>query len=259
LKARQPVMVVAVAGGSGSGKTWFARLLQKRLHPEAGVLSLDDFYKDLSALPPARRDEVNFDCPSALDWPLFVQCLEEVLRGKPAALPRYRFRSHTRGPTPRRWRPRRIVVVEGLWPWWDRRVAGRYALKVYLNSPAGLRFSRRSLRDVRQRGRSMRSVLRQWREQSEPMFERYVQPQARTADMIVSAGEGREAVRKIAAMVHALATGKRARHDALCHATREGTPDRGGTAARGRAAGRRGPPQRPRPRGAANRIGRRPQ
>lgn len=180
------IVAVAIAGGSGAGKSWLARRLKRRLGGFAGVISLDDFYRDLSHLPSRERDDVNFDRPQALDWRLYSECLERLLRGEEVDLPRYDFRTHTRFKRPRRWRPRRVVLIEGLWPWQQPGAAKLYALKLFLDTPMELRFSRRRDRDVRERGRTTESSERQWHRQSEPMCRRYVIPQKRNADFILS-------------------------------------------------------------------------
>jgi uridine kinase len=181
-----PVKLIAITGGSGSGKTWLARRLQRRLGRRAGLLSLDDFYRDLSGLPPARRDRVNFDHPAAIDWPLFLRCLDEIRRGEPARLPRYDFATHTRHARPRRWRPRPVVLIDGLWLLHRPELRRLYALTLYLDCPEELRLARRLARDQAARGRSRASVLRQWRRQVRPMHQRHVAPQKKHAGLAVT-------------------------------------------------------------------------
>jgi len=179
--------LIAIAGGSGSGKTWLARRLRRRLGSRAAVLSLDDFYRDLSHLPPRQRAKVNFDSPRALEWPLFAARLAAIRRGEPVSLPRYDFATHTRLARARRWRVRPLVLVEGLWPWWRRELQRLYSLKVFRTGSACLHLARRLDRDVRCRQRSARSVQRQWATQVEPCYRRYVQPQQRSADLTLPA------------------------------------------------------------------------
>ena len=166
------VTLIAIAGGSGSGKSWLARELKRRLDPHAAILSLDDFYQDLSHLALAERAARNFDSPAAMDWALFRRCLEEILRGGAAALPRYDFATHTRLAEPCRWQPAPVVLVEGLWPWRRAELRQLYALKVFRTGSEGVRFARRLARDVTQRGRSAESVRQQWRQQVQPSYTR---------------------------------------------------------------------------------------
>lgn len=178
-------VIVAVAGGSGAGKTWLAERLTHLLRPDAGTLSLDDFYRDLSALPASRRERVNFDTPEAVDWELFDACLDRIRSGRQVAVPRYDFATHSRRDTPRRWTPRRVVIVEGLWPWTRRAQLRHFALRIFVEAPAELRLARRLARDVEERGRSPAEIRRQWRESVEPMFALHVQPLAESADAVL--------------------------------------------------------------------------
>ncbi len=179
------IIAVAIAGESGAGKSRLTRQLHRRLAPDSGILALDDFYRDLSHMEAGQRDLVNFDSPRALDWALFRSCLEAVLQGLEVRLPRYDFHTHTRRGSPRLWRPRRIVLVEGLWPWARRGLAGCYSLRVFLDVPAEVRFARRRRRDVKERGRTVQASERQWHHQTAPMGRKHVWPQRRTANFIL--------------------------------------------------------------------------
>ena len=181
------VTLVAIAGGSGSGKTWLADALRRRLRGSAALLSIDDFYRDLSHLTPARRARVNFDSPAAIDWRAFESALQAIADGDAPELPLYDFSRHTRAEKGRRWRPRRIVIVEGLWPWVRGRLRRLFALRLYRTADADLRLARRLHRDVRERGRQPADITRQWRTQVEPMYARHVAPQRHHAHAILDA------------------------------------------------------------------------
>jgi uridine kinase len=183
----QRVTLVAIAGGSGSGKTWLADALRRRLRGTAALLSIDDFYRDLSHLPPARRARVNFDSPAAIDWKAFESALRAIAEGGAPELPLYDFSRHTRAEQVRRWRPRSIVIIEGLWPWVRGRLRRLFALRLYRAAETELRFARRLHRDVRERGRQPADIARQWRAQVEPMFTRHVAPQRRHAHAVLGA------------------------------------------------------------------------
>ena len=176
------VHLIAIAGGSGSGKTWLARELCRRLEPHAAILSLDHFYADLSHLPPAERDAKNFDAPGAIDWPCVKACLEAIRRGEAPMIPQYDFATHTRLPRSRRWRPKPIVLVEGLWPWWRKELRPLYELKIFRAGTEEIRLGRRLVRDTQERGRTEDSVHQQWRRQVQPMYARFVRPQVLWAD-----------------------------------------------------------------------------
>lgn len=177
------VVMVAIAGGSGAGKSWLARQLKTRLGTAAGVVALDDFYRDLRDLPRRARAARNFDVPEAIDWPLFEAQLAALAAGEPTQLPRYDFVTHTRRPRGRSWRPRRVVLIEGLWPWWRPELRRYYTLKIYKVGSDTLRLARRLDRDTRRRGRHPDSVRTQWRRQVQPMHARFVHPQAQSADV----------------------------------------------------------------------------
>jgi uridine kinase len=179
-------VVIAIAGGSGSGKTWLAGELKRRLRPHAGLLSLDDFYRDLSHLTPHEREHTNFDAPNAIDWPLFVACLEGIRAGKRVSIPSYDFSTHTRKPEMRRWQPRPLVIVEGLWPWWRADLKQLFGWRIYQDCPPAICLARRLRRDIQERGRTEASVRDQWRRQVHPMFVRFVEPQAGSANIVIN-------------------------------------------------------------------------
>jgi len=155
----------------------------RRLQPHAAIVSLDDFYADRSHLTLAERALLNFDAPAAIDWSVLQACLEGIARGEAARLPRYDFATHTRLRRWRRWRPCPVVFVEGLWPWWLPPLRRLYALKWFRTGAEELRLERRLTRDLTERERSEESIHRQWREQVQPMYARFVGPQRRTADL----------------------------------------------------------------------------
>lgn len=184
---RHPVVLVAIAGGSGSGKTWLARELQRRLEPDAGLISLDDFYCDLSHLPLAERARTNFDSPAAIDWAQFETSLRAIARGETPVLPCYDFTQHTRAPQTQHWQRRPMVLIEGLWPWVEPALRGLFALRIYRQAESEVRYQRRLRRDIQHRGRTPEDVARQWSAQVEPMYDRHVTPQQATADLVLGA------------------------------------------------------------------------
>lgn len=172
-------------GGSGAGKTRLADRLQNALGTGAARLSLDDFYRDRSCLPQAARDEINFDHPDAIDWPLFEEVLRDCRAGRAVRTPRYDFATHTRRPVDGDFIPAPLVLVEGLWLLWQPQIHELFDLKIFLDCPVQLRLERRLARDVAERGRSPDSVREQFWKTVAPMHEQFVSPQAKWADLVL--------------------------------------------------------------------------
>ena len=190
--------LIAIAGGSGAGKTWLADRLQHAFGPRAARLSLDDFYRNRSHLPSEARAEINFDHPDAIDWPLFEQVVGNCRQGRPTPAPRYDFATHARLPGRENFVPAPLVLVDGLWLLWRPHLLQWFDLKIYLDCPAQLRLERRLGRDVAERGRSPEAVRGQFWKTVAPMHDQFVAPQAKWADLTlktpVNRGELRELV-----------------------------------------------------------------
>ncbi len=182
----QSSRLVAIAGGSGSGKGWLAGRLRRLLGSQAGHLSLDDFYHDRSHLPPGRRALVNFDEPDAIDWACAERTLSDLREGRPPRIPRYDFVTHCRRSRPADWEPRPVVIVEGLWLLPPSPLARFFDLKVYLDCPPALRFERRLARDQAERERSVEDIRRQFEDTVAPMHDLHVEPQKQRADLVLT-------------------------------------------------------------------------
>lgn len=182
---QSPSVLVAVTGGSGSGKSWLAGRLHLLLGEIADRVSLDQFYLDRSHLSPTRRESLNYDVPAAIDWPALDRALTAYRAGQPVSFPRYDFITHCRlsdrDPVP----PKPLILVEGPWLLVQGSIRNLFDLKVYLDCPARLRLRRRLERDVGERRRSAASVRRHFAEVIAPMHERYVEPQRRHADLVL--------------------------------------------------------------------------
>ena len=178
--------LIAIVGGSGSGKTWLAERLLEQLGPDAGRLSLDDFYRDRSQLSMADRDRTNFDHPNSIDWAFFRRCLKGICTGAPVELPIYDFATHTRRVETSTWQLRRLVLLDGLWLLRRAELRQLYRLSVFVDCAENIRLERRLARDQRERGRSGESVRRQFTQHVAPMHNRFVAGQARQADLVVA-------------------------------------------------------------------------
>jgi uridine kinase len=179
--------IVGIAGGSCAGKTWLADQIAEALGTQAVRISLDSFYLDRSHLPLDRRARLNFDHPRAIDWQRFEQVLRKCASRERFAVPRYDFATHARVAGDCVFEGAPVVIVEGLWLFRRAAIRDLFTLKVFLRAPRELCLKRRIDRDTRERGRTREQVLEQMRRQTVPMFERFVAPQQRWADVILEA------------------------------------------------------------------------
>ncbi|HYG23584.1 MAG TPA: uridine kinase [Verrucomicrobiae bacterium] len=178
-------LLVAITGGSGSGKTWLAERLETALAPHAQRISLDDFYHDRSHLTEARRGKINFDHPRAIDWAALEAVLTNLMANCPAALPCYDFKTHCREQRTRTVEAARVVLVDGLWLLRPVALRRMFDLKVFIECPIQTRLRRRIERDIVSRGRTRSSVEEQFRTSVEPMHQKFVAPQRRWADVVL--------------------------------------------------------------------------
>jgi uridine kinase len=180
-----PVRLIAITGGSGSGKTRLADGLRRVVGRRAGRLSQDSFYRDWSHLQPAARDKINFDHPNALDWAHFEDALQTLRRGRACLLPVYDFETHRRRPEGEILHPRPIMFVDGLWLLHRPEVRRHFELSIFIHCDEDERLRRRIARDTVERGRTADSVMVQFRETVAPMHRQFISPQAAHADLLL--------------------------------------------------------------------------
>ncbi len=197
-------VIVAIAGGSGSGKSWLCELLAAGFGGDIGTLTLDDFYLDRSHVSAARRARLNFDHPRAIDWRAVEKSVRTLREGLPAQAPKYDFSTHCRVPGGTLLSPKPIILVEGLWPLRRPLLRSFFDLRIFLECAARTRLARRMKRDVWARGRTRASVREQFRRTVEPMHRRFVAPQARWADVILREGWGMREAEFLAAVIRYL-------------------------------------------------------
>lgn len=182
-------LIVGIAGGSGSGKTTLTRRLLERLpRGMAAQISHDAYYRDLAHLDLEARARWNFDHPDSLESELLVEHLEVLRAGRTVEIPTYDFANHTRAPSTKRISPTPVVIVEGVLVLAVEELRDRLDLGVFVDTAARERLTRRVRRDTRKRGRSRESVLEQWRETVDPMYEQFVLPSRAYAHRIVQHG-----------------------------------------------------------------------
>ena len=179
-------ILIAVAGGSASGKTTVVKKIIERLNnKDITVITHDDYYKDLSELPLEERYKVNFDHPDSLDNDLFVAQLSQLLKGYNIEKPTYDFVQHNRSKVTKTISPTRIIIVEGILVLEDERVRNLATIKIFVESDDDVRFIRRLVRDTKERGRSIDSVINQYLNTVKPMYNSFIKPKKRYADMII--------------------------------------------------------------------------
>jgi uridine kinase len=199
-------IVIAVAGGTGSGKTTVANEILERVGAEhIAYIPHDAYYRDLSHLPPHERDQVNFDHPDSLETELLVEHLKALRAGRTVEIPEYDFTTHTRTQRTRRVEPAPVVLVEGILVFVERELRQLFDVKLYVDTDADVRFIRRLRRDIEKRGRSVESVCEQYLSTVRPMHMEFVEPSKRYANVIIPEGGFNEvAIEMVAARVRGL-------------------------------------------------------
>lgn len=181
-------LVVAVAGGSGSGKTSVARAIVAAVDGDAVLLDQDAYYKDLGHLPFEERTRVNFDHPDAFDTELLVAHLQALKARRPIRKPTYDYAAHTRAEATVAVAPRDVVLVEGILLFTDARLRAEFDIRLFVDVADDVRFIRRLRRDTCDRGRSVQSVIDQYLTTVRPMHLEFVEPSKRWADVILPEG-----------------------------------------------------------------------
>jgi len=204
-------LIVGVVGGSGSGKTTVAGALQDSLGVAVSLVDQDAYYRDLDHMSLDERRHVNFDHPESIDTELFASHLSELAAGRPIEKPVYDFAAHTRSGRFVTIEPRDVVVVDGILLFADARLRNLFDIKIFVDVADDVRFIRRLLRDLTERGRSVEDVIRQYLGTVRPMHLEFVEPSKRHADVIIpEGGENRVGVEMILAHVQRELGGRRA-------------------------------------------------
>jgi len=182
-------IIIGVAGGTASGKTTVSKKILDIIDPDQlAYIEHDSYYQDLSHLPVNQRQEFNFDHPDSLENELLVKHLELLLQGESVQVPVYDFAQYIRTDKLREVNPKRVILVEGILIFADRRLRKMMDIKIYVDAPPDLRFIRRLRRDVVERGRSVDHVIEQYLETVRPMHLEFVEPSKRHADVIIPRG-----------------------------------------------------------------------
>lgn len=183
------MLIVGIAGGSGSGKTTFVRKVTDVLPAESySLLPQDSYYRDNSHLTLEQRQELNFDHPDSVDWPLMAGHLSALRHGETVCQPTYSFLTCTRQPECVLVEPKSIVIVEGILILTRKEIRDLLDIKVFVDADADDRLSRVIQRDIRERGRSAESVLHRYSRTVKPMHRDFIEPSRQFADVVIPHG-----------------------------------------------------------------------
>ena len=182
------ILVIGIAGGTGSGKTTLMKNLIREFSDVVTVLSHDNYYKRHDDMTYEERCGLNYDEPAALETDLMARHLDVLRQGGAIDCPVYDFTVHNRSDETIRISPEKVIIVEGILIFENKELRDLMDIKVFVDTDADVRLCRRILRDVEERGRTLESVVTQYQTTVKPMHEMYVEPSKKFADIIIPEG-----------------------------------------------------------------------
>lgn len=187
-RENKPV-IIGVTGGSGSGKTTVSRAIFEQLHGHSLLmLQEDSYYNDQSDMPFEERIKTNYDHPNAFDTELLVKQLKDLLDWKTIEKPIYDYTEHTRSSEVEKVEPKEVIILEGILVLNDPALRDLMDIKIFVDTDDDIRIIRRIQRDIEERGRSLQSVMDQYKSTVKPMYHQFIEPTKRYADIIVPEG-----------------------------------------------------------------------
>ena len=181
-------MVIGIAGGTGSGKTTLTLRLKECFGDDVSILYHDNYYRQHDEMPYEERCKLNYDHPDAFDTDLMVEDLKTLCAGQTIHCPVYDYTIHNRSKDTVEVRPTKVVIVEGILIFHPKELRDLMDIKIFVDTDADVRILRRILRDVKERGRSLDSVISQYLNTVKPMHQQFVQPSRQYADIVVLDG-----------------------------------------------------------------------
>ena len=181
-------MIIGIAGGTGSGKTTLTRRFKERFGGHVSVLYHDNYYKQHDDMPFEERCKLNYDHPDAFDTDRMIQDIQALRRGETVHCPTYDYTVHNRSAETVEVHPTKVILIEGILIFENKELRDLMDIKIFVDTDADVRILRRILRDVKERGRSLDSVVEQYLTTVKPMHEQFVEPSKRCADIIVLEG-----------------------------------------------------------------------
>ncbi|MGY8932902.1 MAG: uridine kinase [Flavobacteriales bacterium] len=180
------MLVIGIAGGTGSGKTTVVnQIIQELPEGEVCVISQDSYYKDTSHLPFDERTKINFDHPKAIDFDLLVAHLKELKKGNAIEQPIYSFVEHNRTKETITMFPKKVIIVEGILILTHTDIRELFDIKLYVHADSDERLIRRLRRDMSERGRDLDEVINRYQNTLKPMHQQFIEPTKEFADIII--------------------------------------------------------------------------
>lgn len=187
------MIIIGIAGGTGSGKTTVVRKIVNSLAPgEVVLLPQDSYYKDSSHVPAELRQQINFDHPDAFDWPLLLQYIQMLKEGKSIEQPVYHYQTSSRLAETIHVEPRPVIIIEGILALCDPDLRNMMDLKIFVDADPDERLIRVIQRDVVERGRTAEAVMERYTRVLKPMHQQFIEPTKRYADLIIPEGGSNE-------------------------------------------------------------------
>ena len=186
----KPVVIV-IAGGTCSGKSSIAGILidEFRYTNSINIIREDDYYKDQSHLPMEERAKTNYDHPLAFDFDLMIDHLNKLIAGETIEKPTYDYTVHNRSNVTEIVHPSDVLIIEGLFALYTREIRDLEDIKIFVDTPADIRFIRRLKRDVKERARTIESITDQYLTTVKPMHDQFLEPTKQFADIIIPQGK----------------------------------------------------------------------
>jgi len=180
------MLIIGIAGGTGSGKTTVVHQIMNELPlTEVGIISQDHYYRETTNLSYEDRAKINFDHPRAIDFELLVEHLKQLKAGNTIPQPVYSFVTHNRVEDTILTHPRKVMIVEGILILADQKLRDLFDIKIYVHADSDERLIRRLKRDIAERGRDMEEVLNRYQTTLKPMHEQFIEPTKAFADIII--------------------------------------------------------------------------
>ena len=182
------VIVIGIAGGTGSGKSTLVKKIKEEFHDRTTIMSHDFYYKQHNDITFEQRKKLNYDHPESFDTDLMIEHIRELASGREIQRPVYDFTIHNRVDDTVTVKPAKVIIVEGILIFENKELRDMFDIKLFIDTDADVRIIRRILRDVSERGRTLESVVNQYLTTVKPMHEQFVEPYKKYADIIIPEG-----------------------------------------------------------------------